>query len=574
MFQYFNDISIRGKLTVIVAGAVAALTTAVLISVWITSRQDVLRDVRGELQAARHDFVLSEGEHLHEHALEATAIAEADTLQKFLITRDSKAACSWLAEVLSGKSTPVNPEDAFDLLAVALPGGQPLGVVIRGEKRCSGRVKNPLPWLTNKKHVPEVTNWESGDQKLFEVIAAPIIDSNDRSAGTLVMGFEVTDVFSRHIKEHTGQDNIVWHQEGSEFHLLGASQPEMRNLLTTAVQNWKAGREAESGRYAILDTNIEDRGDPVNNPEHLHIALVQSLDEKFEPFRRLEYLLGVMAVLALLLGWIMGMLLARPIARPLVNLARAAESVALDRLDTADMLLQSDSERFIEAKDEIGVLGRSFREMVKGLKERIAMFPFVSEATLAEIRKKTEVGSANSRTSLAILFADVRQFSTFSETRDPEEVIGLLNQVLSVEAEIIKKYGGDIDKFVGDAVVAWFSGDERCARAVRAGDEIITTLTERFDGKPGTVVGVGIHVGEVVVGAVGSPARMDYTAIGSVVNLAARLCSSAPAGQILISQAVKAELGAEAELEPLPAISLKGFSEPVAVFQTLRSQSI
>jgi class 3 adenylate cyclase len=567
MFQYFNNISIRGKLTFIVAGAVAALTTAVLISVWITSRQEVLRDVRGELQAARHDFVLSEGEHLHEHVLEATAIAEADTLGKVLTTRDSKVACAWLAEVLSGKSTPVNPEDAFDLLAVALPGGEPLGVVIRGQTRCSSRLENPLPALTNKKHVPEVTNWESGDQKLFEVIAGPIFDSNDHPAGTLVMGFEVTDLFAQHIKEHTGQDNIVWHQEGSEFHLLGASQPEMRNLLSTAVQNWKAGSEAESGHYAILDANIEDRADIVKNPEQLHIALVQSLDEKFQPFRRLEYLLGVMAVLALLLGWIVGMLLARPIARPLVNLARAAENVALDQLDTADMLLQGDSERFIDAKDEIGVLGRSFREMVKGLKERLAMFPFVSEATLAEIRNKTEMGSVNSRTSLAILFADVRQFSAFSETRDPEEVISLLNQVLSIEAEVIKKHGGDIDKFVGDAVVAWFSGNERCARAVRAAEEIITRLTERFEGRPGTAVGVGIHVGEVVVGAIGSPARMDFTAIGSVVNLAARLCSSAPAGQILISEAVKAELGAGAALKPLPAISLKGFSEPVPVFQ-------
>jgi adenylate cyclase len=102
---------------------------------------------------------------------------------------------------------------------------------------------------------------------------------------------------------------------------------------------------------------------------------------------------------------------------------------------------------------------------------------------------------------------------------------------------------------------------------VRAAEEIITRLTERFEGRPGTAVGVGIHVGEVVVGAIGSPARMDFTAIGSVVNLAARLCSSAPAGQILISEAVKAELGAGAALKPLPAISLKGFSAPVPVFQ-------
>jgi adenylate cyclase len=318
---------------------------------------------------------------------------------------------------------------------------------------------------------------------------------------------------------------------------------------------------------AILDINIEDNADVVFNPAKLHIALVQSLDQKFAPFRRLEYLLVSMAVLALLLGWILGRFLARPIANPLVNLARAAESVTRDQLDTADQLLKEESQRLIHAKDEIGVLGRSFHEMLQGLKERLAMFPFMSEATLMEIRSKASGRSVNARASMAILFADVRQFTSFSEARDPEEVISLLNEVLSIEAEVTKKHKGDIDKFVGDALIAWFSGEDRCARAIHAADEMIGALQSRFGGRPGTTIGVGIHVGEVVVGSIGSQSRMDYTAIGSVVNLAARLCSSAAAGQILVSQSVKAELSEGAMLRPLPPISLKGFRAPVAVFE-------
>jgi adenylate cyclase len=240
--------------------------------------------------------------------------------------------------------------------------------------------------------------------------------------------------------------------------------------------------------------------------------------------------------------------------------------VAHDQLDAADLLIQHNPERLIQAKDEIGVLGRSFHQMLQGLKERLAMFPFVSEATLSDIRSKAGGAPVNARTSMVILFADVRQFTRFSESRDPEEVISLLNDVLGVEADIIKKHGGVIDKFVADAVIAWFSGDARCARAVRAADEIMSTLQERFGGKPGTTVGVGIHAGEVVVGSIGSKVRKDYTAIGSAVNLAARLCSSAAPGQVLVSQAVKDELGGEAILTPLPPISLKGFSQPVAVF--------
>jgi class 3 adenylate cyclase len=567
-FRHFNDISIRGKLTAIVAAAVAVLTTGVLISVWIMSWQEVRNDVRSELQLARHDFVITEGEHLHEHALEAATIAESEELLPFLMERDSKAACSWLAGLLAGKSLPVNPEDSIDLLGVVSPNQEPLGIVAHGEARCThGRLKSPLPSLSNKQSVSEITNWESDEKKLYELIAAPILDAHDRDVGSLIMGFEVTDTLARHIKEHTGQDNIVWHEDGNESHLLGASSPSIRPLLRFAVENWRTGMEQTSDGYAILDASIEDHADLVLNPSKLHVALVQSLDVKFEPFRRLEYLLASMAVLALLLGWILGRLLARPIATPLANLARAAESVTRDQMDTADQLLQGQSERLIDAKDEIGVLGRSFREMVQGLKERLAMFPFMSDATLIEIRSKANGRSANTRASLAILFADVRQFTTFSETRDPEEVIGLLNEVLSIEAEITKKHNGDIDKFVGDALIAWFSGDDRCARAVRAADEMISTLQSRFGGRPGTTIGVGIHVGEVVVGSIGSRARMDYTAIGSAVNLAARLCASAVAGQILVSQAVKLELADDAALKPLPPISLKGIQAPVAVFE-------
>ncbi|HEY6306908.1 MAG TPA: adenylate/guanylate cyclase domain-containing protein [Candidatus Angelobacter sp.] len=546
----------------------AALTIAVLVGVWISARREVRNDVRGELLVARGAFVINEGEHLHEHAVEAAAIAEDDDLPPLLSSRDTKGVCAWLSRVLAGKSTPVNPEDAFDIVAILLPNGDAFGVVLRGAPACEAReLKWRLPVLSNKDLNPEITNWEADNRQLFELIEAPIHDTQDRRIGAFVLGFNVSDALARHIKEHTGQDNLVWHQEGNKSHLLGASDPSLRYLLAPAVKNWRTGFEVVSGGYAILDGSVEDHADLVYNPEGLHVALVQSVDGKLEPFRRLEYLLAFMALLTLVLGWLLGALLAGPIATPLVNLARAAENVARDQLEIADHLLQSHPKRLMHAKDEIGVLGRSFRDMLQGLRERLAMFPFISEATLTDIRRNTKGGSANVRTSLAILFADVRQFSKFSETRDPEEVIGLLNEVLAIEAEIIKKHQGDIDKFVGDAVIAWFHGEDRCLRAVRAADEMLSTLGARFAGQPGTTIGIGIHVGEVVVGSIGSKTRKDYTAIGSVVNMAARFCSNAAVGQILVSQAVRIELDTQVTIKPLRPIFLKGFFDPVEVFE-------
>jgi len=161
----------------------------------------------------------------------------------------------------------------------------------------------------------------------------------------------------------------------------------------------------------------------------------------------------------------------------------------------------------------------------------------------------------------------VRGFTAFSEDRDPAMVIQRLNDVLGLEADVVRRHGGDVDKFVGDAMFAWFFGPDRCKRAVEAASEILAELHTRFAGKAGTEIGFGIHVGEVVVGSMGSQDRRDYTAIGRSVNLAARLCSAAKAGQILVSQAVATELEGSIPLNPLAAVPAKGFPEPVRVFE-------
>lgn len=571
MFRRFNDLSIRGKLIVIVAGAVAVLTTGVLISVELSARRQVDADVNHELQAARTEFNMSEGEHLHEHVLEAEAIADSDELQEFARKGDRQAACAWAAKTAVARGIPVNPEDAFDLAAIVLPNGALLAVARNGKPPCGAReLKWRFPGVVNENRMGEITNWESSDGEFYELIESPITNDAGRDLGTLVIGFDISDTFAAHIKRHTGQDVLIWHVDEDHTHLLGASNPSLKKLLASTVSDGGLVSEIPltegKSRYSVLNATFEDHSDIVRNPQGLHVALVQSLDEKYQPFRQLQFTLLYLAFAALILGLIVGMFLSGPIATPLINLADAADKVANGELTVAEDWLQRHPER-VRAKDEIGVLGRSFLRMVQGLKERLAMSTFLSQATREHIQRNTKDDFISERTSLVILFSDVRQFSNFSETRDPEAVIQLLNQVLSIEAEIVKKRGGDIDKFVGDALVAWFSGEDRCLRAVQAANEMINTLVARFGGQPGTRIGVGIHVGEVVVGSVGSSARKDYTAIGSVVNMAARLCSSAQAGQVLVSEAVKAELKGEVNLKPLAPVSLKGFSEPVSVFE-------
>ncbi|HXB20805.1 MAG TPA: adenylate/guanylate cyclase domain-containing protein [Candidatus Solibacter sp.] len=571
MFRRFNDISIRSKLIAIVSGAVTLLTTAVLISVGLSANKQVNADVRQELEDGRAQFSLNEGEHLHGHALEAKAIASDDGLVSIVQRNDRVAACAWVEKMLAGKEDPIVPEDPFDLIAVVLPNGKLLSIAANGKQSCGAeQIKWRFPGVSNDKKQPEITNWESTNGEFYELIEASITNDRNEDLGTVVLGFDVSDSLAQHIEKHTGKKTALWHMDGSKAHLLGSSDPLLKPQLMQEIETGglmtKAPCQNNKDDYCFLDASFEDVEDIVHNPQGLHIVLAQAVAIKFKPFHQLVWILVGLGVLALVMGVIVGALLSRPISNPLMSLAHAAESVAHGELEVADGLMRNNPGR-MGAKDEIGVLGRSFLRMVQGLKERLAMSTFLSQATYEHIRRNPESPSAISeRTSMAILFSDVRQFSNFAETRDPEVVIQLLNQVLSIQAEIVKKHGGDIDKFVGDALIAWFSGNDRCLRAINAANEMLTALQLTFGGEAGTRIGVGIHVGEVVVGSIGSSARKDYTAIGSVVNMAARLCSNAQPGQVLVSEAVTSEVGGTVYLNPLPPISLKGFSGAVPVF--------
>src|SRR5205807_695743 len=301
---------------------------------------------------------------------------------------------------------------------------------------------------------------------------APIVDDKSQELGTFVIGFEVADTLAQHIEKHTGKKAALWHIDGLKAHLLGSSDPLLKPQLMQEIEDGgliaKTPCRNSKDDYCFLEASLDDPEDIVHNPQGLHIVLAQPIATKFKPFHQLVWILVGLGVLALVMGVVVGVLLSRPISSPLMSLASAAESVAHGQLDVADGLMRSNPGR-MGAKDEIGVLGRSFLHMVTGLKERLAMSTFLSQATYEHIRRNPESPSAISeRTSMAILFSDVRQFSNFAETRDPEVVIQLLNQVLSIQAEIVKKHGGDIDKFVGDALIAWFSGNDRCLRAVSA----------------------------------------------------------------------------------------------------------
>jgi adenylate cyclase len=160
----------------------------------------------------------------------------------------------------------------------------------------------------------------------------------------------------------------------------------------------------------------------------------------------------------------------------------------------------------------------------------------------------------SSRARCTILYSDIRSFTSFVEANEPERVVQFLNQTMTIIVGAITRAGGDVDKMIGDAVLARFQGIGAEARAIVAARDAIQLL-EHADLPRG--VGIGIYTGEVISGTVGSADRMDFTVIGDSVNLAARLCAAASRGEIIAdSETVKA--AGEAEFGKAETISVKG----------------
>lgn len=177
-----------------------------------------------------------------------------------------------------------------------------------------------------------------------------------------------------------------------------------------------------------------------------------------------------------------------------------------------------------------------------------------------------------SRRPLTVFFLDVRGFTPLAEKLQPEDVVEILNRNFEMITQVIFKYGGTLDKFIGDAVMAVFNAPlnlpDHALQAVLAAREIqgrAVEIRKGLEARYGSSVqfGIGINTGEAVVGNIGSSTRMEYTAIGDAVNLAARLESNAKPGQILISESTCRALDGRVETEPVGPLVVKGKSEPV-----------
>ncbi|KLU07766.1 Adenylate cyclase [Rhodopirellula islandica] len=218
-----------------------------------------------------------------------------------------------------------------------------------------------------------------------------------------------------------------------------------------------------------------------------------------------------------------------------------------------------------------GVLGVGIRyfEEIRWRQRITDLFGrYVPRAVVNQLVQQSELQSivvGGVTREVTVMFADIRGFTQFSERLQPEDVLEKLNELLEVMVRCTFEEEGTVDKFIGDAILVLFNAPldqaDHAERASRVAWRIQEALRSH---ESGLSIGIGIHTGQAVVGNVGTPQRMEYTAIGNTVNVASRLCDRAAAGEIVVSGEVARQLSGSFELEANEPMQVKGIAESLA----------
>ena len=215
-------------------------------------------------------------------------------------------------------------------------------------------------------------------------------------------------------------------------------------------------------------------------------------------------------------------------------------------------------------------------------KLRTAFSKFVPEEVINDFLVSTEsqeLKNKNEKRNVVVLMSDIRSFTSISEVNKPEDVVNFLNTYFTHMVDIVKKYGGTVDKFVGDAIMVLFgapiSYNDNAKRAVQAAMEMYAQLEKipcgnlKFPEGIKLDIGIGIHYGPVIVGQIGSADKTNYTVIGDTVNLASRLegLTKLYGARIIISEAVRDELDESMNALLLDSVKVKGKTESVFIYR-------
>jgi len=396
-----------------------------------------------------------------------------------------------------------------------------------------------------------------------------------------------------------GNKQMLVHPELSGKNVSMIQNPQTGNPL---VDDWMAAKNNQGKPFEYLWDKPGARGD-FSFPKESYVAHFEPLDwyivssvykdEIKMPGKRLIkkqiYIIIVIFFLSVAAAYI----LVKRLSKPLNKLTEYAMELVAHNFTATDET-KSEVERIPERhKDEVGKLAESFVYMERTLRqylidlkettaanERLGRLRRFFSPQLAEMI--VEGGTADPlkthRREVTVVFLDLRGFTAFAEMVEPEEVMRVLREYHTEMGKLILEHEGTLERFTGDGMMIFFNDPmpipnpaERAIRmavTMREGVRKLSAAWRKWDYDLG--FGIGVAQGYATIGAIGFEGRWDYGAIGTVTNLAARLCGEAKAGQILVSRRLAVTMEELVEGEFVGDLVLKGFQKPVSAFNVVR----
>ena len=422
-------------------------------------------------------------------------------------------------------------------------------------------------------HEQEVGYLELGNGRVTEIIVTPVFNDG-HLIGAVVYGIKffdvVADAAERAIVEVSDIESGTW-IEGKLY----------TRTIPDAVRDTLAGQLA-----AEIRANPEPRDNfmvairgvphrvfytPLNEGSPLPVAYrigLYSLAGALQAQASLRSDFLRFAGVATLVALALSLLLSHGLSVPIRELVGATE-----RISAGDFAIQLPE----RGKDDLGRLAKSFNEMAAelALKEKYhSILHTIADKDVAQQLLEGKIALGGELREATVMFCDIRGFTALTQNMDPAEVIALLNEHMTVLTKVVTEHHGVVDKFIGDSIMALFGapksyGDDalnavRCAQRIMA-ERAKLNLTSRYH----LQMGIGLATGQVLAGNMGSANRSNYTVLGERVNLAARLCSVAGRGEIVIGPTTREQLGDRITVEQMDPMQLKGFSDSVVAYKLI-----
>lgn len=549
----------RTRLLIYIIGLLLMMLTGVLVIVDQVYRQNTEQTIRHELQVSERVFLRLLEERGRQLSQQAAVLASDYAFKSVVATQDQATVTS----ALSNLSARIRADAAF------LVSTEHAVMIDSLAEQQPGQTFFAEDLLAQAEEQGVATRLMLIRQTPYQLIVVPVLAPEP--IAWLVFGFAVDNAVLAQLKQLTQVEISLLSVDTKGLRVQASTLADFAQRQLPMFQThpdgffWRNDKDVYLSRLVVLERQATGE---------LAALIERSWPKALENFYRLQWLLLGIALLSIILACIAAVWLAKMVSQPVQTLARGVE--AIGRGDYRHQVQ-------IDGQDEIGQLGMAFNSMGVQLLEkekiRTLLGKVVAPAVVQELLNN-DVALGGETREITALFTDLAGFTSIAERMSPEALVALLNDYLTHMSDAISAHSGVLDKFIGDAIVAFWGAPvananhaQQAVYCALAMQRILQQLRNDWQqrGLPLLSMRIGINSGLAVVGNIGSSDRLDYTMIGDMVNLAARLegANKYYGSGILVSEYTHQRIDGLFVCRELDKVRVQGKRQAVAIYEVL-----